>query len=474
MASERITFGEWLPDQSGLAGALTEAKNVIPVGSGYAPLPSTVELSDAADANLLTVFSGKINNLTTMFAASATKIYKFDTSDLDLDNVSKTGNYTTTTNWKFLQFGSLVIAANGQNKLQSFTLNSSSLFADLNASAPVAKFITAVRDFVVSGNISSYPNRVAWSDINDPDDWTSGSGSQSDVQDIPDGGDVQGITGGEFGIVFLEKSIVRMQYIGSPLFFQFDTISRNIGCYAPNSIVQYGNNSFFLSDDGFYVTNGQAVTPIGAEKVDRFFFDNANLSDLDGMSSAVDPVNKLVIWSYTNNSGTKSLLIYNWQLQRWSQGDATTDFIAGAAQGGITLEGLDVFSNSIDSLDTSLDSRIWAGGQFLLAGTESTKIVTYTGTNSTADIRTADIGSKGNSIIQLARPVVDSGSGSVSVASRQRADEEITFSSAVAASTENRVPLRSVGKYHRLKLTPTGNWKTVVGMDVEIASTGGR
>ena len=348
------------------------------------------------------------------------------------------------------------------------------LFADVNASAPVAKYITAVRDFVVSGNISSYPNRVAWSDINDPDDWTSGSGSQSDTQDIPDGGDVQGITGGEFGIVFLEKSIVRMQYIGSPLFFQFDTISRNIGCYAPNSIVQYGNNSFFLSDDGFYVTNGQSVTPIGAEKVDRFFFDNANLSDLDGMSSAVDPVNKLVIWSYTNNSGSKSLLIYNWQLQRWSQGDATTDFIAGAAQGGITLEGLDVFSSSIDSLDTSLDSRIWAGGQFLLAGTETTKIVTYTGTNSTADIRTADIGSKGNSIIQLARPVVDSGSGSVSVASRIRADEDITYSTAVAASTENRVPLRSVGKYHRLKLTPTGNWKTAVGMDVEIASTGGR
>ena len=474
MASERITFGEWLPDQSGLAGALTEAKNVIPVGSGYAPLPTAVDLSDAADANLLTVFSGKFATLTTMFAASATKLYKFDTGDLDLDVVSKSGNYTSTTRWRFVQFGSLVIGANGKNKLQSFTLNSSSLFADLNASAPTAKYVTIIRDFVVAANVASHENKVYWSDINDPDDWTSGSGSQSDVQAIPDGGDVQGITGGEFGVVFLEKSIVRMQYIGSPLFFQFDTISKNIGCYAPNSIVQYGNNSFFLSDDGFYVTNGQSVTPIGAEKVDRFFFDNANLSDLDGISSAVDPINKLVIWSYTNNSGTKSLLIYNWQLQRWTQGDTTTDFIASASQAGTDLEALDVFNSRIDSLGTSLDSRIWSGGQFVLAGTNATKVATFTGSSSTADIRTADIGSKGNSIIQLARPVVDAGSGSVSVASRIRADEEITYSTAVAASTENRVPLRSVGKYHRLKLTPTGNWKTAIGMDIEIASTGSR
>ncbi len=55
---------------------------------------------------------------------------------------------------------------------------------------------------------------------------------------IPDGGDITGITGGEFGIVFLEKAIVRMSYIGSPLFFQFDTISRNIGCIEGGSIAQ--------------------------------------------------------------------------------------------------------------------------------------------------------------------------------------------------------------------------------------------
>ena len=107
---------------------------------------------------------------------------------------------------------------------------------------------------------------MQWSDINDPTDWTAGAASQSDYQELPDGGDITGITGGEFGIVFLEKAIVRMSYIGSPLFFQFDTISRNVGCVEGGSIAQYGGVTYFLSDDGFYSCNGQQVVGIGSEK----------------------------------------------------------------------------------------------------------------------------------------------------------------------------------------------------------------
>ena len=35
MAQTKIVFGEWLPDQPGVTGALTEAKNCIPVTNGY-------------------------------------------------------------------------------------------------------------------------------------------------------------------------------------------------------------------------------------------------------------------------------------------------------------------------------------------------------------------------------------------------------------------------------------------------------
>ncbi len=149
--------------------------------------------------------------------------------------------------------------------------------------------------------------------------------SQSDYQLIPDGGDITQVVGGEFGIVFLEKAIVRMSYIGTPLIFQFDTISRNVGCIEGNSVAQYSGTAYFLSDDGFYATNGQTLTGIGSEKVDRYFFNNANIADIDSISAAVDPERNLVIWNYGNISGGRSLLIYNFETKYIFDHDAILD-----------------------------------------------------------------------------------------------------------------------------------------------------
>jgi hypothetical protein len=80
---------------------------------------------------------------------------------------------------------------------------------------------------------------------------------KSDNQIIPDGGEVRGITGGEFGLILLEKSIVRMSYVGSPIIFQFDNIARNLGCYESNSVAQWQGVTYWLADDGFYACNGE-------------------------------------------------------------------------------------------------------------------------------------------------------------------------------------------------------------------------
>jgi len=478
MAAQRIVLGEWMPDQPGLGGALTEAKNVIPMAIGYGPFTSEVNLSGNASQNLLTAFAGKFSGATVLFAAGATKLFKFDSLDASLDDVSKLSGgspvtYTVSDLWKFTQFGNVVIAANGQNKLQSWVAGTSANFADLAAAAPTASYVTIVRDFVVAARDSTYPNRVYWSDINDETNWTSGPTSQSDFQDIPDGGDIMGITGGEFGLIFLERAIARMSYIGSPLFFQFDTISRNLGCYEPRSIVQYGQVSYFLADDGFYACDGQNISPIGNEKVDRFFFLDANPSAFNEMSAAIDPINSLVIWSYRNTFGGTSILAYNWQVKRWSRAVTTAQYIATAASASIALEGLDAYG-TMDSIETSLDSRLWAGGKVLLAGVKAAKIVTYTGTPMEGDIQTGDFEAGPQSLVTLARPQVDSGSASVAAFSRFRLDAEVDFGAVIPASNENRVSLRSLGRYHRLKIVPTGEWKHVVAIDVDATPVGAR
>jgi len=479
MAISRITFGEWTPDQPSITNGLRRAENVYSKMVGYGALPTVVDYSASASENLNNVVAGKTSaGATTVFAGGSTKLFKLDSGTLALNNVSKSGNYTTPTDqrFRFTQFGNVIVAANGYDKLQGFNLNSSSLFANLAADAPEARYVTVVRDFVVSGYQSSYQNRVQWSALGDESSWTASATTQADYQDIPDGGSVVGVTGGEYGLILMDRSIHRMSYVGSPLVFQFDNISRNLGCYEANSVIQYGGTTFFLGDDGFYACDGQNVVPIGNEKVNRFFFDNVDEGTLYLMSAAVDPTKKLIIWAYASVSSATvdSLLIYNYQTQRWTSGTTTADRIASTSTPAVTLEGLDVYGN-VDTITTSFDSRLWLGGKLQLAGVDGAKIVTFTGANATAYIETGDIETPGTtSSITLVKPTVENGSGSVALLSRRLLTESTVFGTQTAADAENRVSVRGVGRYHRLQLTPTGSWTSVVGIDVELNQLGTR
>jgi len=479
MAISRITFGEWTPDQPGITNGLRRAENVYSKLVGYGALPTVVNYSNSASENLNNVVAGKTTaGATSVFAGGSTKLFKLDSGTLNLNNVSKSGNYTTPTDqrFRFTQFGNVIVAANGFDKLQGFNLNSSSLFANLAADAPEARYVTIVRDFVVSGYQSSYPNRVQWSALGDESSWTASATTQADFQDIPDGGSIVGVTGGEYGLILMDRSIHRMSYVGSPLVFQFDNISRNLGCYEANSIIQYGGTTFFLGDDGFYACDGQQIIAIGNEKINRFFFDNVDEGTLYLMSAAVDPTKKLIIWAYASNSSATpdSLLIYNFQTQRWTSGTTTVDRIASTSTPAVTLEGMDVYGN-LDTILTTFDSRLWLGGRLQLAGVDGAKIVTFSGSNATAYIETGDIEVPGStSSITLVKPTVEGGSGSVALLSRRLLSESTTFGSQSAADAENRVSVRGIGRYHRLQLTPTGSWTSAVGMDIDLSPLGTR
>lgn len=472
----RLAFGEYLPDQPGVSGALTKAENVVSKAIGYGSFPTAVDYSTAASENLTSLFAAKgASSQVYLFAGSENELYVLDGADLDV--VSDPGGYTGNpeSKWSFVQFGSEIIVANGQQPLQSFMLGTSTTFSEITGS-PEAKYITVVRDFVVTGYQDANPFRVQWSGINDASTWTFNQVTQSDFQDIPDSGVVQGVTGGEYGLVFLEKSIHRMSYVGTPVIFQFDEIIRGLGCLEPNSIVQYQGQTFFLSDDGFYSCDGQTVKAIGAEKVDRYFIDNFDPDYGYKMSATVDPLRNIVIWAYASSRGAgevDSLIIYNFNTQRWTTATTTVDFVGISQTPGLTLEGLDSISNNLDALGSSLDSRLWVGGKFELAGGRGAKIVTFTGSPMTATLNTGDIEVEARfSNLRLVRPIVDGGTANVALASRARLGDAVTFGAYQTPSSEDRVSVRGTGRYHRLSFQPTGNWQTAIGADIEMEAQG--
>jgi len=106
MATTKLTFGEWMPDQPSVSGALTDAKNVVSQAIGYGPFPSPVTFStSSASEDLTTLYAAKQpNGDTALFAAGSTKIYTV--SGVGAITQVKSG-MTTGTNDKvrFTQFG---------------------------------------------------------------------------------------------------------------------------------------------------------------------------------------------------------------------------------------------------------------------------------------------------------------------------------------------------------------------------------
>ena len=206
-----IPFGEFAPDQPDLdAGGTfsTVAKNVIPrTKNSYAPLGTVTALTNALDNNCQGAAAfrdstGSVNS----FAGDTSKLYKLDQTTYSSVTGSTTPSVADDDTWQFAKFGERVVAVCGHDtNIQSYLMNSSSVFADLDSAAPRARHVAQIKDFIMAGNTydstdGAVANRVWWSAINDPTDWpTIGSadaaGKQSDRQDLPSGGWVQAISG---------------------------------------------------------------------------------------------------------------------------------------------------------------------------------------------------------------------------------------------------------------------------------------
>ncbi len=483
-----IPLAEWAPDQPALGPYAQIASGVVPEEAGYRPLKSLSTTTNALTARCQgAAWFRASDGSTANFAGDATKLYKLSsTTWSDVSRVSG-GTYAAPTdgNWRFGQFGTLAIAVNGVDSPQKFDLTTGTNWAALGGSPPIGTYITTVRGFVVMANIGSTRQRVQWSGIGDAEAWGSSATTQADYDDLEDGGEIAGLTGGEFGLIFQESAIRRMSYEGVPTVFRIDKIADQVGATIPNSVVGWGDISFFCHRSGFFmVQGGQQLVPIGKDKVDRWFWSNYDGNYLNRVSAGIDPVNKLYVISFaaTGAGGTpNTLLMYHWISGRWSYASVTTEMIYSAlTQTGYTLEQLDAFG-TIDTLPYSLDSLVWQGAKtFILGGfyTDHT-FGTFSGANLAAQIDTGDTqpfpGRRAT--IRSARPIVDGGSPTIAVGTRQTQQASVSWGAATSATTDGLVPLRSNGRYirYRLAVPAASTWTWAQGIDdVDARPTGMR
>jgi hypothetical protein len=490
----KIPFGEWLPDLPDYQNpGVTVAKNVIPAGQSYQSMPSQVIYSNALTARCQGAFSTKdADGNTVNFAGDATKLYRM--ASTAYADVSKVGGYTIGSDeqWYWTRFNSLLLATNINDPIQKFTVNSSTIFADLSVGAPKARYIATSGSFVIAGNTydaidGNVPERIRWCALGDPTDWTVSAVTQADYEDLDiSKGWVMQLVGGEYIVVFQERAITRLDYTGSPGIFQIRQIEGNHGTLIPGSVVRSGNLIFYIGLDGFYVFDGNQSISIGANKVDKTFWAEVDTSYFSRVTATAHPDAQLIVWAIPvtgNTMGrTNRFYIYNYSpnaQNRWTIVDGIDiELIYTSLSEGYTLDSMDAIYPNIDTMLFSLDSRILTGENYILSGFDSNhKQINFTGAAMDAVIETQEFqvfpGNRAE--VSVVRPIVD-GSGTVTMqmGTRDIHSESVTYDSVSAVDSIGECQMRSNARYHRARVNITGGFNDAQGIEIIEAAKAGR
>lgn len=509
MAPPMIEIGAWTPDQPSISNAgLRVALNALPAMKGYDSMPGLVTAGvGSLNSACLGAFTGRARaGINFTVAGTATRLYLATTGSLA--NVSNGGGspYTLATGatgdwWSFVLFGDRIIAANYADAPQSYVVGSSSAFAALSSDAPRAKHWAVVRDFVVAGNIigrgvnatpiGTAQDAIQWCALDDPTSWPevgtlAANSVQSDWQPFKgNGGEVTSVIGGsDYGLVFQERAIHRMDYEGGDTFFRFTPIDENRGCWIHKAAIRVGGVTYFPAEDGFMATDGMQTVPIGNELVDRYFLDAFNTDTQPLLSVAYFPDWKCIGWLFvgpgTPTDLPNTMLLFNPQSNRWAAADISAEWILTVLP---FTSSLDDDSSSLDSgtyASVSLDTVVGATRRTAGAFDVTHSLSTFTSNALTAQFQTnefePDPGNVGT-VLSL-RPTYDevdeTSSFSGGVTSRMRVSDAQATSMASSMDATGKLSVRATGRYLSAYFNASGNFRNFNGFDVNVVTRGAR
>lgn len=467
-----MKLAEWLPDQPAYGHeGLVQARNVFASPLGYEPVKDYSAVTTALSSTWRggRAFIG-IDGTVALLTGTDAGLYRYNGTGWDAEHADTYSNP-----WQFAQFGDLAIGANGAEPVK-YDIGAGTAGL-LGGTPPNGKFITTVKDFVVISGVDSANSTVYWSAINNAEGWTVGT-DQSDLQVIPDGGEVTGLAGGEYLLIFQREQIWRGQYVGVPFIFQFDKVSQGVGCIAPNSIVSVGRTVYFIAQRGFMAFTDGQIQMIGANKVDGTFFRQYSVADIkEQVSVSVDPIRKLVIWAMP-----RRLWCYNWELDRWT--DVEGDFfgVSVGTDRSMTFEEIAaLYPSGMETVPGSFDDPIWQGRDPFLMIVANDGTLGSFGASTTLEARLTTAfmePAKGRDIrIRSLRVDSDVTSGlRVEIEGRRRLGDASSLYLSNSIRGNGDMPIRASGRYvqTRLIFQEDASWSFCQAIDFVQAAGGAR
>lgn len=479
------SFGAWEPDKLDLDGGTSRvARNVYAKGNSYGPVPSAQVYGTATLPAKCVGFASYRTGSGGwgIVAGTKTALYKYTAGAWVVATRLAGGAYNVPTGdlWSFAQFGSQLIACNVNDDPQVLDVETGANFTLLAGSPPKSRIVKGVQDFVWMVGQATLPYAARWSDLNDATQWTAGLGTAlSDVQFFPTGGRVMNVTGGYTGFVFQEQAVRAFEFTGPGLIYRFQEIDGAQGCIAPYAVASMGAYAWYLGERGFNQIGPDGPKPIGATRVDDWWRNNTDASRQSQTLAVADPVAPRILFACyaTASSTTFDVgLIYDWQLDRWTEFRGEAQMWAAIATPGTTLEALNSYG-SLEDLPFSLDSRVWEGNKPTWGGmTAAGALIFMAGSPMAATIASprAQVNPGSRAFVSEVRPVVDTDAATLRIGTAGRVQDALSYSGSYALDATGKYNTRASGRVFEFELTiPAGtSWSHAQGLDV-VAGPGG-
>lgn len=477
-----ITVPDWVPDAAnfGNPGAITIV-NALPGLNSYKPMPAFADISTALDNYARGAIDARDKNLAAyQYCGDAEKLYRL--VGTTWTDSSRVAGYASDTEevWDMVRWKNQVLATNFSDEIQFIEMGGSA-FDDLTSDFR-CRLLAVIGDFVIAANTfdgtdGNVPDRVRWCGFGDETYWTVDPSVGSDVRDLKRG-PIMRLYGGEYGVLLGKKAVWRMTFTGAPDWFHIDPTLDGVGSIAYGASALIGNTIFTLSEQGFVaITHGTGLEEIGAGRVDKFIFDDLDESYLYRMTCASDPKSGRVFWAYPGAGNTDGLpnriIVYDSRLRKWSLIHQDVEHLWSAAGVGLTLEQLDTVSSDVDALPASLDSSQWKGGAGLvLAAFDSSHLHgAFNGSpmDATVDLKEVELYAGRRTHLNAFRPLVDGGTVTANVGTRNRLSDDVAWGPTLAQSASGRFTKRSNARFHRIRLNCSGEWRDVIGAEIDPA-----
>jgi hypothetical protein len=488
-----LAFAEWQPDLSDRTNPAAEARGVISQAGQYAPFPDIQDYDADAETAAVCVGARAVYDSTKVphiFMGDASKLYELQSRAAT--DVSNASGYSLGSDdgWQFAQFGDNAVAVAGSEQPQFRFMGTSSPvdFADITEAPANATSVARVGDFLMMGKDFT----AHWSAFNDFSEWTPDDTTQAGNQELDqEQGEIQVLIGLDYAAIFQERAIRRAIYVGPPVIFDFgqDYVEKARGCIARNGAAAYGRLIFYVADDGFYVFDGQASTPIGQGKVDTYFTGRLNYAYRHKICVGIDGIRKLAVFGFPAGSSQliSELLIYSIRDGRWTHDEIDLEHLFDTPAEPETIDLSSGFwDQSIDDepvASFNIDSGVLDDRRRRLAGVQSSthRLGLFTGNARAATMETKESefspGRRG--LVTEVWPMGDFPAGSVSASIGYRKalpGEAKVYTSPAQMNRAGFCPARTDARFGsvRLQVGAGAAWRRAEGVHVTAVQTGQR